>query len=81
MVIQEVVGRFVGGTHHLSGIWKGVLSVEVFFFQSIHYHVGKANRVLFWLDTWIGESPLATQFPELFRCAQNGNALVSDYVE
>ena len=70
-----------GGSGRSSGIWKGILSVLEPFTQSIRYHLGKGDRIRFWLDTWIKDSPLATQFPNLFRCAKIGKVLVSDYVE
>ena len=57
------------------------MSVLEPFNQSIRYQMGKGDRVRFWLDTWTGDSPLATQFPNLFRYAQNGRALVGEYVE
>ena len=61
-----------GGSSHPSVNWKGILSVLEPFSQSIRFHVGKGDRVRFWLDTWIGDSPLASQFTNLFRCAQMG---------
>ena len=70
-----------GGSSRQSGVWKGILSVLEPFIQSIRFHVGKGDRVRFWLDIWIGDSPLATQFLNLFHCAQNGRALANDYIK
>lgn len=33
-------------------------------------HVGKGDTVLFWLDVWYGNCPLALQFPILFAKAK-----------
>ena len=70
-----------GGSSRPSRILKGILSVLEPFSQFIRFHVGKGDRVRFGLDTWIGDSPLVSQFPSFFRCAQNGRALVSNYIE
>eukprot|EP00268_Persea_americana_P051205 TRINITY_DN5634_c0_g1_i1.p1 TRINITY_DN5634_c0_g1~~TRINITY_DN5634_c0_g1_i1.p1 ORF type:complete len:130 (-),score=6.45 TRINITY_DN5634_c0_g1_i1:1155-1544(-) len=83
LLVQNTMslGEVHSGSGCLSGIWKGILSVLEPFSQSICFHVGKGDRVRFWLDTWIGDSLLATQFSNLFRCAQNWRALVIEFIE
>lgn len=36
---------------------------------------------ILWLDTWIGDTPLASHFLELFRYAQDRKAKVISYLE
>lgn len=37
------------------------------------------HATVFWLNVWLGTSPLASEFPRLFAIARNPNALVCDY--
>ena len=52
-----------------SAMWKGIVSTKEKFMQNIRYQVGTGRKVLFWQDTWVGEDPLASKFPELYNCA------------
>lgn len=38
------------------------------------------DRILLWLDTWIGDLPLAFQFPDLFCFASDQQAAVWNYM-
>lgn len=70
-----------GPSYCFSNLWKGVVSIKNAFAGSIKYWVGSSNKVLFWHDTWVGDRPLAVQFPNLYRCARDTKAKVSDYME
>ena len=35
-------------------------------------------RLFFWIDTWLGDSPLKIQYPTLFSMCRDPNALVAD---
>ena len=48
--------------------------------QSICFRVGNGEIISFWHAVWVGESLLALQFPDLYRCARNCNAKVKDYL-
>jgi hypothetical protein len=43
--------------------------------------VGNGEIVRFWEDTWLGESPLAIQYPSLYNIVQRKNVLVSSVLE
>ena len=66
-----------------SGLWKGILYVKEKFSSNIRFKLRVGNRVkiLFWLNWWVGESCLASLFPDLFRCARDERALEEDYLE
>ena len=42
--------------------------------SSIKRRVGNGATALFWLDQWLGDSPLKNRFPRLFRIATKPNA-------
>ena len=63
-----------------SAIWKGILSVKGLFMENIRYQIGSGERILFWKDRWVGERAFCVQFPYLFRCAQDKEAMVSSYM-
>ncbi|XP_010248435.1 PREDICTED: uncharacterized protein LOC104591337 [Nelumbo nucifera] len=50
------------------------------FGEGISMCVGKGDRTKFWKDKWCSDSPLASSFPHLFRCAVNQEATVADYL-
>jgi hypothetical protein len=43
--------------------------------------VGNGETVCFWENTWLGESPLAIQYPSLYNIVQRKNVLVSSVLE
>lgn len=55
------------------GLWKGILYVKEKFSSNIIFRLRVGNRVkiLFWLSWWVGESSLASLFPDLFRCTRD----------
>lgn len=63
-----------------SGTWRGILTVKEDFVSMIRCRVCMGERIHFWLNTGVGSSPLALQFPNLFNCASRQTALVRDYL-
>lgn len=60
-----------GATYKHLDIWKGSISFSVNenLPQNIRYWIVLCEKILFWLDIWVGDNFLATQFPNLFSCA------------
>jgi hypothetical protein len=48
------------------------------FFQRGSFVVRDGMKTRFWEDTWLGDSPLATQYPNLYNIASNKQVLVAD---
>ena len=40
------------------------------FFQRVKFLVGNGNTTRFWEDTWLGETPLALQYPSSYSIVQ-----------
>lgn len=53
--------------------------MKEFFSGNIPFSVGSGDKIPFWLDTWVGDGPLAYQFPDLFNCAKDQQAKVATY--
>ena len=68
-------------SYRFSGLWKGIVSIYEEFCSHISFQIGSGDHVFFWLDTWVGDRPLAMQFPDLFRCVRDSQATVKDYME
>lgn len=43
--------------------------------DEVRYRVGSGERILFWLDRWVGDRPL------VFNCARDKEAKLQDYLE
>lgn len=41
--------------------------------QNIRFQVGSGNTIFFWHDVWVGNRPLAVQFPDLYRCQRSAS--------
>lgn len=52
-----------------STFWKGILLAKESFMKNIKFKVS-SREMIFWLEPWIGNSPLVMQFPNLFNCAK-----------
>jgi hypothetical protein len=50
-----------------SPFWKGLMRVKKDFFNRGHFSVGSGRSVRFWEDVWLGDVPLAIQYPSLFN--------------
>jgi hypothetical protein len=53
-----------------SPFWKGLMKVKDDFFTRGFLKVGNGECTRFWEDTWLGDKPLAQQYPSLFSIAQ-----------
>jgi hypothetical protein len=61
-----------------SPFWKGIMRVRDDFFSRGHFKLGNGQMVRFWEDTWLGDTPLAIQYPSLYCIVQRKNVLVAD---
>lgn len=64
-----------------SCVWRGILYVKDAFSRQIRARVCTSDRILFWLEAWIDDRPLASQFSKLFCCAQDRRRKVATYLE
>ena len=61
-----------------SQFWKGLMGVKENFFSKGKFVVGNGQKTRFWEDNWLGEVPLAAQYPTLYSIARHKNMLVAD---
>lgn len=61
--------------------WKGICYIKDNFANSIRYQVCNREKISFWHDVLVVDSPLALHFPNLYRCAKNRNAKVRAYLD
>lgn len=57
-------------------VYGWVFCLSDVFDSLVRFRVGSGERIHFWLDPWVGSTPLASQFPTLFGCASDKSALV-----
>uniref|UniRef100_A0A453N4N4 Uncharacterized protein n=1 Tax=Aegilops tauschii subsp. strangulata TaxID=200361 RepID=A0A453N4N4_AEGTS len=57
------------------------MRVKAAFFNRTKFIVGNDNNTRFWEDTWLGETPLALQYPSLYRIVQRRDALVATILQ
>ena len=53
-----------------SPFWKGLMRTKGLFFHRTKFLVGNGMTTKFWEDTWLGETPLAIQYPSLYNIVQ-----------
>jgi hypothetical protein len=53
-----------------SPFWKGLMKVKDEFFDRGRFKVGNGENTSFWEYMWIGNYPLATQYPSLYNIVQ-----------
>uniref|UniRef100_A0A453CHT9 Reverse transcriptase zinc-binding domain-containing protein n=1 Tax=Aegilops tauschii subsp. strangulata TaxID=200361 RepID=A0A453CHT9_AEGTS len=53
-----------------SPFWKGLMRVKETLFHRVKFIVGDGTTRRFWEDTWLGDAPLALQYPSLYHIAQ-----------
>jgi hypothetical protein len=51
-----------------SQFWKGLMRVKEDFFSRGSFKIGNGHMARFWEDTWLGDLPLAIQYPSLTLC-------------
>ena len=54
------------------------MGVKGVFFQRGSFAIGDGMKTRFWEDTWLGETPLASQYPSLYNVARHKDVLVGD---
>jgi hypothetical protein len=78
-VWQELLSNKYLGSKSLSQVqvkptdspfWKGIMRVKDDFFQRGSFIVRDDMKIRFWEDTWLGDTPLATQYPSLYNIAR-----------
>ena len=57
------------------------MRIKATFFNRTRCIVGNGNDTRFWEDTWLGNAPLATQYPSLYRIVQRREALVATVLQ
>ena len=57
------------------------MRVKAAFFNRTKFIVGNGNTTRFWEDTWLGETPLALQYPSLYRIVQRRETLVATLMQ
>jgi hypothetical protein len=57
---------------------KTLMRVKDDFFQRAPFVVVNGHLTRFWEDTWLGQTPLADQYPSLYSIVRRRNVLVSD---
>jgi hypothetical protein len=50
-----------------SYFWQGLMFVNNIFQQHCERITKNGKKTLFWTDSWVNDSPLASQFPRLFH--------------
>uniref|UniRef100_A0A452Z2S4 Reverse transcriptase zinc-binding domain-containing protein n=1 Tax=Aegilops tauschii subsp. strangulata TaxID=200361 RepID=A0A452Z2S4_AEGTS len=59
-----------------SPFWKGLMRVKSVFLNWTKFIVGNGTSTRFWEDTWLGDTPLALQYPSLYSIVQRRDATV-----
>jgi hypothetical protein len=54
------------------------MKVKDTFFERGSFNIGNGESARFWEDTWLGDTPLAHQYPSLYNIVQRKEVLVSD---
>ena len=57
------------------------MRVKAAFFNRTKFIVGDGNTTRFWENTWLGETPLALQYPSLYHIVQRHDALVATIMQ
>jgi hypothetical protein len=51
-----------------SQFWSALQKVKWYFKLGARHHVQNGNQTYFWLDWWLGNTPLRDRYPQLFDC-------------
>jgi hypothetical protein len=62
---------------HDSPFWRGLMKVKDEFFKRGSFIVNNDMSTRFWEDTWLGNRPLADQYPSLYSIIRNKNVTVA----
>jgi hypothetical protein len=61
-----------------SQFWKSLLRAKEDFFSQGSFKIGNGHMARFLEDTWLGDLPLAIQYPSLYNIVRRKNVLVAD---
>jgi hypothetical protein len=61
-----------------SPFWKGLIRVKENFFNRGSFNVGNGVETRFWEDTWLGNKPLADQYPSLYSIVHRKQVTVEN---
>ena len=53
------------------------MKVKDEFFDRGSFHLGNGEQTRFWEDTWLGDKPLASQYPSLYDIVQRKEVTVA----
>jgi hypothetical protein len=57
---------------------KGLLKIKDDFFSRGSFNVGNGMDTRFWEDSWLGDKPLAQQYPSLYNIVQRKQVSVAN---
>jgi hypothetical protein len=57
---------------------KGLMRVKEEFFSRGNFKIGNGQSMRFWEDTWLGDAPLAIQYPDLYSIVHRKQVLVAN---
>jgi hypothetical protein len=57
---------------------KGLMCLKEIFIKNGSFTIGNGQKKCFWEDTWLGDTPLALQYPSLYNNVRRKNVLVAD---
>ena len=60
-----------------SPFWKGLMRVKDEFFNRGFFKIGDGALTRFWEDTWLGDTPLKSQYPSLYNIVQRKKFLLA----
>lgn len=63
---------------HVMGLWRKIRMERQHFQECIKWKMGRGNKILFWMDEWIGSWCLKDQFLSIFVIAQSKNMVVDE---
>jgi hypothetical protein len=54
-----------------SPFWKGIMHGKDDFFQRGSFAIGDGLKTRFWVDSWLVQTPLSTQYPTQFNIVRH----------
>jgi hypothetical protein len=61
-----------------SPFWKGLMRGKEDFFNRGSFNVGNGEEIRFQKDTWLGNKPLAEQYPSLYNIVHRKQVTVAN---
>jgi hypothetical protein len=72
---------FKSKTRGTSQFGQWLHKVKHLFKWGATYNAKKGDKIMFWEDVWLGNTPLKLQFPSLYNFSKDPEALVEDYYD